>query len=95
MEDPFNRGTFSDPADRLARMRDLIDQIKADYETYRQIVFKLEAGKGDESDLEELQRITVWLKNNLFTYRKLNSRSIEGIIYPALDEISREVGAKD
>jgi len=80
MEDPFNGTTFSFRTDRLGRMRDLITQIKADQECCRKLLLKLDTGRGDQSDIEELQRTTAWLHRNLAIYKKIQSSSIEGVV---------------
>lgn len=80
MEDFFNSNTSSFRMDRLGRMRDLITQIKTDQECCRKLLLKLDTGLGDQSDIEELQRIMAWLDRNLAIYKKLLSTGIEGVV---------------
>ena len=82
MEDPFNGTTFSFRTDRLGRMRDLITQIKADQECCRKLLLKLDTGRGDQSDIEELQRTTAWLHRNLAIYKKIQSSGVSTQVAP-------------
>ncbi len=95
MEDLYDRDPYSNRRDRIIRMREIIRQIKADQETYRQIHHRLETGGGDESDREEIRRVKVRLKNNLALYNKLNSADIEGVICSKLDKTGCDIGFYD
>lgn len=95
MEDLFDRDPYSKRRDRIIRAREVLREIRADQETYRQIHHKLGTGKGDESDREELWRAKVRLKNNLAIYNKLNSADIEGVICSRLDKTGCDIGFYD
>jgi hypothetical protein len=79
MEDPFDIIPVPYKAERLGRMRDLVIQIEADYRRFVALKRKIDAGLGENSNREELLRVSVWLKINITTYRRLNAMSIEGV----------------
>jgi hypothetical protein len=79
MEDPFDIIPVSYRTERLGRMRELIIQIEADCKRYKDLKQKIEAGIGDNSDMEELHRREAWMKRDVTAYRRLNAMSIEGV----------------
>lgn len=79
MEDFYNMIPFPYRTDRMGRIRDVITQIRADSERYMAIKQKIEAGFGDDSDIEELQKTKAWLQKEVLAYKRLNSMSMEGI----------------
>ncbi|MFZ4440299.1 MAG: hypothetical protein ACOYOS_17890 [Syntrophales bacterium] len=56
-------------------------QIEADYSRYKYLKQMVDAGNGDHSDMEELQRREAWMKRSMTTFRRLNAMSIEGITF--------------
>lgn len=81
MEDHFDTIPVPYRTERLGRMRDLIMQIEADYSRYKYLKQMVDAGNGDHSDMEELQRREAWMKRSMTTFRRLNAMSIEGITF--------------
>lgn len=81
MEDHFDNVPVPYRTQRLGRLRDLIAQIEADYERYKFLKQKVDAGSGDNSDMEELHRMEAWMKRDMTAYRRLNAVSIEGITF--------------
>ena len=81
MEDHFDNIPVSYRTQRLGRLRDLITQIEADYQRYKFLKQKIDAGSGDNSYMEELHRMESWMKRDMTAYRRLNSVSIEGITF--------------
>ncbi len=79
MEDFYNIIPFPYRTERIGRIRDVITQIRADSERYMAIKQKIEAGFGDDADMEELQQTRAWLQKEKFTYKRMNSKGIEGI----------------
>jgi hypothetical protein len=74
--------------ERLGRMRDLIIQIEADYKRYKFLKQKVDAGIGDNYDMEELRRTEIWMKRDITAYRRLNTVSIEGITFVGVGKLS-------
>jgi len=79
MEDLFDIIPVPYRAERLGRLRDLIIQIEADYKGYKHLKQRIEAGIGDNADIEELHRREAWMKRDVTAYRRLNAMSIEGV----------------
>jgi hypothetical protein len=81
MEDHFDAIPVPYRTERLGRMRDLMMQIEADYSRYKYLKQMVDAGNGNHSDMEELQRREAWMKRSMTTFRHLNAMSIEGITF--------------
>ena len=79
MEDHFDAIPVPYRTERLGRMRDLIMQIEADYSRYKFLKQRVDAGIGDNSDMEELCKREAWMKRSMTTFMRLNAMSIEGI----------------
>jgi len=79
MEDHFDFFPVPYRTERLGRLRDLIMQIDADYKSYKNLKQRIEAGIGDNADIEELHRREAWMKRDVTVYRRLNAMSIEGV----------------
>ena len=88
MEDNFDTIPVPYRTERLGRMRDLMMQIEADYSRYKYIKQMVDAGSGDHSDMEELQRREAWMKRSMTTFMRLNAMSIEGITFVRADQYS-------
>ena len=88
MEDPFDIIPVPYRTERLGRMRELIMQIDADYKRYEFLKQKVEAGVGDDSNREELQRRETWMKRDVTAYRRLNAMSIEGVTCAGIGGLS-------
>ena len=88
MEDQFDAIPVPYKTERLGRMRDLIMQIEADYKRYESLKQMVDAGSGNEADLEELHRREAWMKRSMTTFRRLNAMSIEGITFVKKGESS-------
>ena len=94
MDDEFDRIPAPYRTERLARMRDLIVRIKADYGHYAMLKKKLEADNRKEQDIEDMSRIAAWLKRDITAYKKLSTMSIEGVSCAEFDDISDLPGLK-
>jgi hypothetical protein len=90
MEDHFDAIPVPYRTERLGRMRDLIMQIEADYSRYKYLKQMVDAGSGDHSDMEELQRREAWMKRSMNTFRRLNAMSIEGITVARCSDYSSQ-----
>jgi hypothetical protein len=88
MEDHFDAIPVQYRTERLGRMRDLIMQIEADYKRYNFLKQMVDAGIGDNSDMEELYRRKAWMKRSMTTFIRLNAMSIEGITFVRIGEFS-------
>ena len=88
MEDHFDAIPVQYRTERFGRMRDLIMQIEADYSRYKFLKPMVDAGIGDNSDMEELHRREAWMKRSMTTFRRLNAMSIEGITFVRSGEYS-------
>jgi len=88
MEDHFNTIPVQYRTERLGRLRDLITQIEADYKRHKFLKQRVDAEIGDNSAMEELHRMEVWMKRDMITYRRLNVVSIEGITFVGVGEFS-------
>ena len=94
MEDHFDAIPVPYRTERLGRMRDLIMQIEADYKRYKFLKQMVDAGIGDNSDMEELHRREAWMKRSMTTFRRLNAMSIEGITFVRIGEFSSPLALK-
>ena len=63
-------------------------QIEADYKRYKSLKQMVDAGIGNDSDMEELHKREAWMKRNMTTFRRLNAMSIEGITFVKIGESS-------
>ena len=88
MEDHFDAIPVPYRTERLGRMRDLIMQIEADYSRYKFLKQRVDAGIGDNSDMEEIGKREAWMNRNMTTFRRLNAMSIEGITFVRIGEVS-------
>ena len=79
MEDHFNTIPVQYRTERLGRLKDLITQIEADYKRHKFLKQMVDAEIGDNSAMEELHRMEVWIKRDMTAYRRLNAMSIEGV----------------
>ena len=88
MEDHFNAIPVPYRTERLGRMRDLIMQIEADYSRYKYLKQMVDAGIGNDSDMEEIGKREAWMKRSMTTFMRLNAMSIEGITFVRIGEFS-------
>jgi len=88
MEDHFDAIPAPYRMERLCRMRDLIMQIEADYKRYKFLKQMVDAGIGDNSDMEEIGKREAWMNRSMTTFRRLNAMSIEGITFVRIGEFS-------
>ena len=88
MEDHFDAIPVQYRTERFCRMRDLIMQIEADYSRYKFLKQRVDAGIGDNSDMEEIGKREAWMKRSMITFRHLNAMSIEGITFVRIGEFS-------
>ena len=94
MERLNDEGFMSDSTMRLRRIRDLIEQIKADYAELKQVGKKVQDGQATRDERENGERILSWLKRELSTLRKIEGRDMETIISGQIDQIEREIRFK-
>ena len=88
MEEDFDAIPVPYRTERLGRMRDLIMQIEADYKRYESLKQAADAGSGNASAMEELERRETWIKRNMTTFARLNTMSIEGITFVKIAKFS-------
>jgi len=63
-------------------------QIEADYKRYKFLKQMVDAGIGDNSDMEEIGKREAWMNRSMTTFRRLNAMSIEGITFVRIGEFS-------
>ena len=88
MEDHFDKIPVQYRTERLGRLRDLITQIEADYKRHKFLKQRVDAEIGDNSDMEELHRMEVWMKRDMTAYRRLSVISIEGVSCAGIGDFS-------
>ena len=66
-------------------------QIEADYRRYKFLKQMVDAGIGNNSDMEELRRREAWMKRSMTTFMRLNAMSIEGITFVRIGEFSSSI----
>ena len=88
MEDHFDAIPVQYRTERFGRMQDLIMQIEADYSRYKFLKQRVDAGIGDNSDMEEIDKRETWMKRSMTTFMRLNAMSIEGITFVRIGEYS-------
>ena len=80
---------------RIRCVRGLTAQIRADYDEMNRLWMKWINGSNDNSTETEMMRLMSWLRQEIGLYRGVASRGIEGICWGEINEIEKDLSAKE
>ena len=87
MERQNGKGIVTDLVLRLRRERDLIEQMKSDYQELNRLKEKASKGHVSKEEEEKLMRIQGWVQVELRHLREIERGEIETIICAEMKEL--------
>ena len=86
---------YADTSHKLRWIRSIETQIKRDWDRLNQQWQKVDNGKIDEIDIDELLKIISWVKAGLKKFLEYRNEDIEGVLWVDTERIAKDLQAKE
>lgn len=73
----------------------MIDQVKEDHYHLNTLLKRIEEGETDVCLIEELQKVSSWLKQGLNTLEEIKKGGIEGVLCAEIEKIDHDIKSKE
>ena len=88
--DYYNENSY-----RIRSIKGLIDQVKEDHYYLNSLLKRIEEGETDVCLIEELRRVSSWLKQGLNTFEEVKKAGIEGVLCGEIEKIDHDMKSKE
>ena len=86
--------SYNESGYRIRCMRSLAEQVKNDFADLTILLERLESGKLDISEIEQIFKKISWIKQGLNIIKKLRMVDIEGVLWGEIEQIESDVVSK-
>ena len=87
----YREGLHNEKGYRLRCMKSLIEQLKMDYINLNGSIKSLKSEKLDISETDKILQTISWIKQEINMLRKLDNKSIEGVLSGEIVDIEKQV----
>ncbi len=88
-------GLYNEKSYRIRSIKGLIDQVKEDHYHLNTLLKRIEEGETDVCLIEELQKVSSWLKQGLNTLEEIKKGGIEGVLCAEIEKIDHDIKSKE